>query len=126
MPFFIEDNVMQMSCQSNYHFASDRRDSVFPCFVSFVAFCKHSPMNTQLTRRDLLKLASLGTAGTTLGMLSGCEQRETNTPASASSAAAKSINPNEEYVWLSANANLPLFTAHDHPALELAGKELGV
>src|SRR5678816_1669172 len=34
--------------------------------------------------------------------------------------------PNEEYVWLSANANLPLFTMHDHPALQLAGQELGV
>jgi ABC-type sugar transport system substrate-binding protein len=32
----------------------------------------------------------------------------------------------EEYVWLSANAHLPLFVAHDHPALELAGRELGV
>jgi ABC-type sugar transport system substrate-binding protein len=29
-------------------------------------------------------------------------------------------------VWLSANANLPLFTAHDHPALRLVGQELGV
>jgi ABC-type sugar transport system substrate-binding protein len=33
---------------------------------------------------------------------------------------------NEQYVWLSANANLPLFTAHDHPALRLAAEELGV
>ena len=32
----------------------------------------------------------------------------------------------EEYVWLSANANLPLFVAHDHPALRLAGETLGV
>ena len=32
----------------------------------------------------------------------------------------------EEYVWLSANANLPLFVAHDHPALNQIGKELGV
>jgi ABC-type sugar transport system substrate-binding protein len=32
----------------------------------------------------------------------------------------------EEYVWISANANLPLFTAHDHPALKLVEKELGV
>lgn len=32
----------------------------------------------------------------------------------------------EEYVWLSANAHLPLFVAHDHPALELAAQELGV
>jgi ABC-type sugar transport system substrate-binding protein len=33
---------------------------------------------------------------------------------------------NEEYVWLSANANLPLFVAHDHPTLRLAGETLGV
>jgi ABC-type sugar transport system substrate-binding protein len=32
----------------------------------------------------------------------------------------------EEYVWISANANLPLFVAHDHPALQVAGEELGV
>jgi len=33
---------------------------------------------------------------------------------------------NEEYVWISPHANLPLYKAHDHPALELAAKELGV
>lgn len=32
----------------------------------------------------------------------------------------------EEYVWISANSNLPLFVAHDHRALEQAGRELGV
>ena len=32
----------------------------------------------------------------------------------------------EEYVWISANANLPLFVAHDHPALFQAVRELGV
>lgn len=32
----------------------------------------------------------------------------------------------EEYVWVAALANLPLFTQRDHPALHLAGKELGV
>lgn len=36
------------------------------------------------------------------------------------------VSPNEEYVWISANSNLPLFVAHDHPALEQAGRELGV
>ena len=82
-------------------------------------------MNTQLTRRDLLKLASIGTATSALGLLSGCEERGTHTAASPNQS-AKSVNPNEEYVWLSANANLPLFTAHDHPALRLAGQELGV
>ncbi len=32
----------------------------------------------------------------------------------------------EEYVWLSANAHLGLFVSRDHPALEQAGKDLGV
>ncbi len=36
------------------------------------------------------------------------------------------VSANEEYVWISANSNLPLFVAHDHPALEQAGRELGV
>src|SRR5262245_63639183 len=83
-------------------------------------------MHTQLTRRDLFKLASVGTAASALGLLTGCEQRATSTSAASSGASAKSVNPNEEYVWLSANANLPLFTAHDHPALRLPGQELGV
>lgn len=82
-------------------------------------------MNTHLTRRDLLRLASLGAA---TSVLTGCEKRETAAPASTTTATTgtKARNPNEEYVWLSANANLPLFTAHDHPALRLAGQELGV
>ena len=83
-------------------------------------------MTTHLTRRDLLKLASLGTAAGTLGVLSGCEQRGTDTSPVGPGVGGKSANPNEEYVWLSANANLPLFTMHDHPALRLAGQELGV
>jgi ribose transport system substrate-binding protein len=33
---------------------------------------------------------------------------------------------NEEYVWISANSNLPLFVAHDHPALEVAERAFGV
>lgn len=32
----------------------------------------------------------------------------------------------EEYVWLCANASLPLFVNHDHPALNQIGQELGV
>jgi ABC-type sugar transport system substrate-binding protein len=32
----------------------------------------------------------------------------------------------EEYVWVSANAHLPLFVARDHPALFQVGRELGV
>lgn len=51
----------------------------------------------------------------------GCEKRESERRAAGTKASA-----DEEYVWLSANANLPLFTTHDHPALKLAGQELGV
>ena len=44
----------------------------------------------------------------------------------SSAQTTKGANSDEEYVWLSANANLPLFVAHDHPALRLIGEELGV
>src|SRR5262245_45503402 len=80
--------------------------------------------HNSLSRRDLLKLASLGTGGLMLGCLTGCERAES--PASKVSGARRAGNANEEYVWLSANANLPLFTKHDHPALQLAADELGV
>ena len=87
-------------------------------------------MNAHVTRRELLKLVSTGAATGALGALTGCEQRPaTNssaTPDGARAAGARTPRPNEEYVWLSANANLPLFTTHDHPALRLAGEELGV
>lgn len=58
----------------------------------------------------------------------GCERSQTESSATAKTEAslARKAFANEEYVWLSANANLPLFTAHDHPALKLAGEELGV
>jgi ABC-type sugar transport system substrate-binding protein len=42
-------------------------------------------------------------------------------------AAAQAPSPNdEEYIWVSAHAHLPLFVARDHPALFQAGRELGV
>lgn len=75
----------------------------------------------ELSRRELLSLAAV--AGATVPFLAGCEKAAAPAAAPGGKAAA---NPNEEYVWLSANANLPLFTAHDHPALRLAGQELGV
>lgn len=83
-------------------------------------------MNTQLTRRDLLKLAAAGTGVGAAALLSGCEERPPNVLVPAPRDGIRATNPNEEYVWLSANANLPLFTTHDHPALRLAGQELGV
>jgi ABC-type sugar transport system substrate-binding protein len=78
------------------------------------------------TRRDVLKFASLTGGAAALGTFTGCEQRESPQPSSANSGSAKTTNANEEYVWLSANANLPLFTAHDQPAARLAAQELGV
>ena len=68
-----------------------------------------------LNRRTALKVAGASV------LLAGCEKRASSTGGRASRATA-----DEEYVWLSANANLPLFTAHDHPALRLVGEELGV
>ncbi len=80
-----------------------------------------------LTRRDLLKIASLGAGAAAAGALTGCEKREPSASASPSAAGrAKPSYAHEEYVWISANANLPLFTLHDHPALRLVGQELGV
>src|SRR5688572_12780724 len=72
-------------------------------------------MPKRFTRRTALKV----TAGMSL-LIAGCEQRQTVT------SDGRKISADEEYVWLSANANLPLFTAHDHPALRLVGTELGV
>ena len=84
-------------------------------------------MNHSLTRRDLLKIASLGTGGVVLGSLTGCEKPEASSATAVSANRAQGgASANEEYVWLSANANLPLFTKHDHPALRLAADELGV
>jgi ribose transport system substrate-binding protein len=87
-------------------------------------------MNSSITRRDLLRIASLGTSATVFSALAGCEASHPPAPASPSSGSSgpdpRSTHANEEYVWISANANLPLFTAHDHPALRLAGEELGV
>lgn len=72
-------------------------------------------------RRRALQIAVGGSAGLALA---GCEQRAQQTTGPARDAGQSYAD--EEYVWLSANANLPLFTAHDHPALRLVGQELGV
>jgi ABC-type sugar transport system substrate-binding protein len=56
--------------------------------------------------------------------LAGCE----SPPGTAGNRTTgpKQSYADEEYVWISANANLPLFTKRDHPALRIAGEELGV
>jgi len=68
-------------------------------------------MSTKFSRRNLIKGA---------GAAAGA--------AALTSFGVRSVNAQaqEEYVWLSANANLPLFVGHDHPALQQIGKELGV
>ena len=72
-----------------------------------------------VTRRQALRSAGALAGATFLTGLAGSEKSfaQSNTEKSAS---------NEEYVWLSANANLPLFVAHDHPALKLIGEKLGI
>jgi ABC-type sugar transport system substrate-binding protein len=79
------------------------------------------------TRRDMLVLAG--------GMAGGAVLAKYVSPERSASAnvAAGEVAPRhnagdrgEEYVWVSANAHLPLFVAHDHPALFQIGKELGV
>jgi ribose transport system substrate-binding protein len=71
-----------------------------------------------VTRRDALRSAGLLAGATFIAGMTGAEH--------ASAQTTKKATSDEEYVWLSANANLPLFVAHDHPALRLVGEELGV
>jgi ABC-type sugar transport system substrate-binding protein len=73
------------------------------------------------SRRKALLAAAASLGG------AACSREPAATQSDASTASArKSVSPDEEYVWISANSNLPLFVAHDHPALEQAGRELGV
>ena len=74
--------------------------------------------NKGVTRRDALRSAGVLAGATFFAGMTGTQ----NAPAQTT----KGANSDEEYVWLSANANLPLFVAHDHPALRLIGEELGV
>ncbi|MEK7751218.1 MAG: substrate-binding domain-containing protein [Acidobacteriota bacterium] len=69
-------------------------------------------------RRLLTWMAALGGSAAACG----CARKG---PAPAAKA-RKADFSSEEYVWLSANAHLPLFVAHDHPALFEIGRELGV
>lgn len=82
-------------------------------------------MQHSFTRRDALKTAALGAAGI---FAAGCEKpaNTSGVPVVQGQPGGRPDRGNEEYVWLSANANLPLFVAHDHPALKLVGDELGV
>ena len=73
----------------------------------------------KLTRRSaLLSTAMFG--------IGGCSSRKDQSPSAAAAIARRPVSPDEEYVWISANSNLPLFVAHDHQALYQVGRELGV
>lgn len=85
-------------------------------------------MKKTMTRRRALKSVGAVCSGAAVAALAGCEKREA-APATGSGEGAPAVlrtSSDEEYVWISANANLPLFVAHDHPALLQVGKELGV
>jgi ribose transport system substrate-binding protein len=79
-------------------------------------------MRKRLNRRTLFQtVGRIGGAGVLMGV-SGCERM----PQQVTTKGPRPSYKNEEYVWLSANANLPLFTNRDHPALRLAGENLSV
>lgn len=80
-------------------------------------------MTARFDRRTLLEAAGLFGGAALAAGLAGCE--EPSRP-SRNPDGSKPSYSSEEYVWLSANANLPLFTKRDHPALRLVGEHLGV
>lgn len=75
------------------------------------------------TRRDFLVVGGGMAAGAALSTYASPERRAGGRDGPGG--VPHSVN-DEEYVWVSANAHLPLFVAHDHPALFQIGEELGV
>jgi len=73
------------------------------------------------TRRDVLVLGGGMATGAVLSTYLSPERR-----AGRGVAGGTAGGKEEEYVWLSANAHLGLFRSRDHPALEQAGRDLGV
>ena len=74
------------------------------------------------TRRDLLVLGGGMAAGGAMSTWLSPERRARR----RDGAPAGPGGGDEEYVWVSANANLALFTGRDHPGLYRAGRDLGV
>jgi ABC-type sugar transport system substrate-binding protein len=75
------------------------------------------------TRRDVLVAGAGMAGGAALSTFVSPERRPRERAGPAGGAPSAG---DEEYVWVSANAHLPLFVAHDHPALFRVGEELGV
>lgn len=59
-------------------------------------------------------------------LISACAGPENGTSANATTSGGRAANPNEVYYWISQNSTLPLFVAHDQPALKKVAKDLGV
>jgi ribose transport system substrate-binding protein len=76
------------------------------------------------TRRDVLVLGGGMAAGAVLSTYVSPERRAGTR--AGPGPGAPTASGDEEYVWVSANAHLPLFVSRDHPALYKAGEELGV
>ena len=78
------------------------------------------------SRRDVLVAGAGMAVGAILTNFADRGKRPAD-PLSRSAGPAGTVDrTGDEYVWLSANSRLPLFVAHDHPALLQAGRELGV
>lgn len=77
-------------------------------------------VNLTPTRRDALVLGGGLAGGAVLSSFFRQEGRGGGGPG------GRKAGKDLEYVWLSAHRNLPLFVGRDHPALKLAGEELGV
>jgi ribose transport system substrate-binding protein len=75
------------------------------------------------TRRDLIALGAGLAGGAALARYAG--QEGGRSLGGGTTAGGPTRTGREEYVWLSAHRTLPLFVANDHPALEVAGRELG-
>jgi len=84
--------------------------------------------NQSLDRRELLGAAGAFAGAGLVASLAGCEEAPSSLTHTAGQATANQGQSfaHEEYVWIAALANLPLFTKRDHPALRMAGQELGV
>src|SRR5688500_17596564 len=75
----------------------------------------------KLKRREVLRQAGFMAGAGALASIPGCD-----TSTDVGGGRDTGDYSDEEYVWISANSNLPLFVAHDHPALKVAGQTFGV
>ncbi len=82
--------------------------------------------NRFLSRRDLLGTVGMFSGAGLMAGFAGCEEPPHSQTGQGVQVGGSQSYAHEEYVWISAVANLPLFTKRDHPALQMVGQELGV